>query len=139
MKFVDSKSFVTGEKGWIGAMNIKTTLFIALALGAASCEGVDMDKILGGLGAGSNIKIVSASYGQNCGAPAGNVTSQVAQACSRSVSKCEYRVDVNALGDPKPGCQKSFEAEYQCTGSASQKVSGPPEANHQTVTLQCSA
>jgi hypothetical protein len=119
-------------------MNIKIRLLIAAVLGTAGCEGINMDQILGGLG-GSNIKVVSASYGQNCGAPAGNVTSQVAQACSRSVSKCDYRVDVNTLGDPRQGCAKSFEVEYQCSGGATQKAAVPPEANNQTVTLQCSA
>jgi len=119
-------------------MNMKRSLLIGAILGLSGCEAKDWDQILGGMG-GSRIQIVSATYGQNCGAPAGNVTSHVAQACSRSTSRCDYRIDVNALGDPRPGCAKAFEVQYQCAGGATQKATVPPEAHTSTVTLQCTA
>jgi len=118
-------------------MNTRRSFLIAAVLGIAGCEATDLNQILGPLGLGRRIEVVSATYGQNCGAPAGNVTSHVAQACSGATSKCDYRIDVNTLGDPKRGCAKAFEVQYQCTGGATQTVSAPPEADTKTVTLQC--
>ena len=62
--------------------------------------------------------MVSATYGANCGASSGNATAAVRAACDGR-KFCDYRVDVNALGDPAPGCGKSFTVEYQCAGSPS--------------------
>ena len=117
-------------------MNIKKSLLFVALLGMAGCEGVNWNQVLGGLGL-QRMQIVSATYGLNCGVPQGNATSQITKACSSATTKCDYYIDVNALGDPKQGCMKTFEVQYQCSGGATQTVSVPAEANTKTVTLQC--
>ncbi len=62
---------------------------------------------------GNHIKVISATYGGNCGAPYGNVTSHLAGVCDRKES-CEYVIDVRVLGDPAKGCPKEYVAEWQC-------------------------
>jgi len=118
-------------------MNMKKMFSLVAVLGIAGCDAVDWNKVLGGFGV-RRIQIVSATYGLNCGVPQGNATSHIAQACSNATTRCDYRIDVNALGDPKPGCAKAFEVQYQCAGGATQTVSAPAEAGLGTiVTLQC--
>jgi len=117
-------------------MNMKKSLLFVALLGMAGCEGVNWNQVLGGFGV-NRMQIVSATYGLNCGAPQGNATSQITKACSSATTKCDYVIDVNALGDPKQGCAKTFEVQYQCSGGATQTVSVPAEANTKTVTLQC--
>jgi peptidoglycan/LPS O-acetylase OafA/YrhL len=63
------------------------------------------------------IGILSATYGGNCGAPAGNATEAVASACGGTAS-CNYAVDVNKLGDPAPRCAKSFFVKFRCGGDS---------------------
>jgi hypothetical protein len=117
-------------------MNMKIRLLLVALLSMAGCEAIDWNQILGGLGV-SRIHVVAATYGLNCGAPQGNATSHITQMCSSAITKCDYLIDVNALGDPKPGCAKAFEVQFQCSGGATQTVSAPAEANTRTVTLQC--
>jgi hypothetical protein len=59
------------------------------------------------------IYVTSASYGRNCGASPGNVTRVVGGACNGKQT-CDYRLDVNVLGDPAQGCSKDFKAEFKC-------------------------
>ena len=78
------------------------------------------------------------TYGANCGAPRGNVTGHLANACN-TTQKCEYRIDHQVIGDPRKGCPKSYEAEYRCTNyGGTRTVSAPAEAGVGTViTLEC--
>jgi hypothetical protein len=64
---------------------------------------------------GNSIEITvrSASYGANCGAPEGNVTTKVKDACDGR-SECNYIVDVGVLGDVARGCGKNFFSSYTC-------------------------
>jgi peptidoglycan/LPS O-acetylase OafA/YrhL len=62
------------------------------------------------------MEILSATYGQNCGARIGNATADVRAMC-HGKSGCSYVVDVTRLGDPANGCQKDFTATYRCLGS----------------------
>jgi peptidoglycan/LPS O-acetylase OafA/YrhL len=64
----------------------------------------------------AGIDILSATYGQNCGAHTGNATADVHAACGGK-SSCSYVVDVTRLGDPANGCQKNFTATYRCAGN----------------------
>jgi hypothetical protein len=113
-------------------MNPKRLFLIVAILGMAGCVAYDWNHMFI-----DRMNIVSATYGPNCGAPRGNATSDVARACN-GTSKCDYRIDVNILGDPRPGCVKTFEAEYQCPSGATQTVSAPGEAGLGTVvTMQC--
>jgi peptidoglycan/LPS O-acetylase OafA/YrhL len=61
----------------------------------------------------AGIRVVSATYGQNCGAPAGNASSFLKRACDGRDS-CRYVVNVAVLGDPAGGCSKSFATEFEC-------------------------
>jgi peptidoglycan/LPS O-acetylase OafA/YrhL len=73
----------------------------------------------------TGIRILSATYGKNCGARIGNVTEAVEKACGAEKS-CDYTVDVNKLGDPVQGCDKSFFVKYQCGGGTSTRFAGLP-------------
>ena len=64
------------------------------------------------------IKIASATYGSNCGAPRDNAKNAVASECNNR-SRCTYKVDFHVLGDPAPGCAKTFLAEWTCGASVS--------------------
>ncbi len=71
------------------------------------------------------IRVLSATYGGNCGAPIGNSTGQVETACGTKTS-CDYEVDVNKLGDPVQGCGKSFFVKYQCGGESAARTAAVP-------------
>ena len=74
----------------------------------------------------STIKVVTGSYGNNCGAKSGNATAQVARACDGQ-SLCEYKIDPATLEDSAPGCAKNFTAEWKCgTAATVYSVSVPP-------------
>ncbi len=67
---------------------------------------------------GGEIHVRSATYGENCGAPIGNATSDVQMSCNGD-QKCTYTVDTVRLGDPAPGCSKAFTVEeYECGSGA---------------------
>lgn len=61
----------------------------------------------------SAIKVVTGTYGRNCGAKSGNATTHVSRACEGK-SVCEYKIDPAALEDPAPNCAKEFTAEWKC-------------------------
>ncbi|HEY0666439.1 MAG TPA: hypothetical protein VGD24_10265 [Gallionella sp.] len=61
----------------------------------------------------TTIKVVSASYGRNCNAAAGNVTSLLSTACDGRIS-CDFVIDTSVLADPAPNCNKDFAAEWKC-------------------------
>ena len=61
--------------------------------------------------------ITSATYGLNCGAPAGNATRDLGALCNGK-DRCDYAVQVTKFGDPKQGCAKGFTAEYTCAPGA---------------------
>jgi hypothetical protein len=62
------------------------------------------------------IRVVSGTYGRNCGGQYGNVTNHLAQACDGK-PLCRYVIDYRTIGDPAPGCPKDYYAEWQCAGS----------------------
>jgi len=59
------------------------------------------------------IKIISATYGANCGVAKGNVTQYIAKQCNGK-SRCKYVVDYKKIGDPAYGCKKIYSVIYQC-------------------------
>ncbi|MDO8289826.1 MAG: acyltransferase family protein [Parvibaculum sp.] len=74
------------------------------------------------------VRVLSASYGENCGARRGNVTKDIERVCTGQMS-CAYRVDVSKLGDPARGCEKDYRVEYQCGQTGSKmKFAIPGEA-----------
>ena len=66
------------------------------------------------LNAVTRISVVEASYGLNCGAPAGNGTAIVAEECD-GLRSCAFLIDVGRLGDQSRGCAKEFVAIWRCT------------------------
>lgn len=61
----------------------------------------------------SVIKVVSATYGRNCNAKAGNATTLVAKSCDGKQS-CDFPIDLRTLEDPAPACNKDFVSEWKC-------------------------
>jgi peptidoglycan/LPS O-acetylase OafA/YrhL len=86
------------------------------------------------------IHVLSATYGANCGASAGNATADVQTRCDGD-RKCTYMVDVERLGDPAPECAKDFVAAYSCAPDAPiVRKHLPPEAGFRGVLdLSCMA
>jgi hypothetical protein len=87
---------------------------------------------------GNHIKVISATYGKNCGAPYGNVTNYLAEACDGK-ARCEYVIDYRVIGDPAAGCAKDYFAEYQCgRDHRRQTVKALPEAGvGKRIGLKC--
>jgi peptidoglycan/LPS O-acetylase OafA/YrhL len=73
----------------------------------------------------SGIRVTSATYGGNCQARMGNVTRPLGKACDGKDS-CSYIVDARVLGDPAPGCAKSFSVHYQCAPDVKQLTQDLP-------------
>jgi hypothetical protein len=84
------------------------------------------------------ITVVQATYGANCGVPAGNVTRQLAAACNGK-AMCSYAIDVRVLGDPRFGCEKKYVARWQCSGKTGTRTGtvGPEAGNGQSINLSC--
>jgi len=84
------------------------------------------------------VQVVSATYGANCGAARDNVKSTLVAACDGR-SRCEYIVDYQVIGDPAPGCAKTFEAAWTCTAGGQQRTAKiPAEAGFKSrVVLSC--
>ena len=64
-------------------------------------------------GTPGGIRIESATYGGNCGVAKGNVTAHIAGQCNGK-SKCRYTVNYKIIGDPAPGCAKTYTVRYRC-------------------------
>ena len=82
------------------------------------------------------ITISSATYGGNCNAPIGNVTSQVATdlKCNWNTN-CSIPISNQTFGDPAPGCAKSFDIVYKCGGTEFTRNLATAEG--QTMIIDC--
>ena len=84
-----------------------------------------------------SIYVNSATYGRNCGARHGNVTSQLGRDCGGR-NHCVYYVNANQIGDPAFGCAKDFHVSYTCRqGQQERWASLQPEASGQQIVLDC--
>lgn len=81
----------------------------AAAAKTAGAEIVKSDKPV--------IKITAGTYGGNCGGKPGNATAALARTCDGR-ALCDYKIDISALEDPAPSCDKNYTAEWKC-GSGS--------------------
>lgn len=100
---------------------------LAIALGALPAAGASANEI----------GVLTAWYGQSCGTAHGNVTSHVKASCDRKPT-CNYRVDVNTLGDSAPGCRKNMVVLYGCAGEGSVRLAQlPAEASGSILPLSC--
>jgi hypothetical protein len=83
------------------------------------------------------IKVVSGTYGQNCGAQRGNATPDLATRCDGR-DTCEYRIDRRRILDPAAGCPKDFLAEWRCGKTEFHTAMLSPEAGAgSTLVLSC--
>jgi hypothetical protein len=84
------------------------------------------------------IRVVTATYGANCGVASGNVTGHLAGACDGR-GTCDYRVDYTVIGDPAYGCSKGYAAQWRCDGSPQVFSAGAaPEAGFGAIVhLSC--
>jgi len=92
---------------------------------------------LGAAAFAADVNVLTAWYGQTCGAAHGNVTSHVKSHCDGKPA-CQYVVDTGILGDPAPGCTKNFIVLFACQGQTNVRLSQlPAEANGKTIVLAC--
>ncbi|MEM5454237.1 hypothetical protein VSR69_05175 [Paraburkholderia phytofirmans] len=62
------------------------------------------------------IKVVSGTYGKNCGASRGNATADLARQCN-GLQTCRYVLHKAPAGTPSVRCRTDFRAEWSCTGT----------------------
>ena len=60
------------------------------------------------------IKVVSGTYGKNCGASRGNATADLARQCN-GLQTCRYVLRKTATRTPSVRCRTDFHAEWFCT------------------------
>jgi hypothetical protein len=83
------------------------------------------------------IQIVSGTYGQNCGAPHGNVTHDVALQCDGRTT-CEYVPHGTRKRRLAAACSSGFVAEWRCDGADFHTAALSPEArSDDTLVLSC--
>jgi hypothetical protein len=83
------------------------------------------------------IRIVSGTYGQNCGAPHGNVSRDVARHCDGRTT-CEYAPRVTRKERPAPACRSDFVAEWRCDGADFHTAALSPGASlGDTLVMSC--
>jgi hypothetical protein len=99
----------------------------------------------------SVIHVVAGTYGEVCKnfvpppgqtntVKFGNVTAALASACDKAKATCQFKVVVEQLGDPAPGCEKDFIANWRCGDNQNpSRFYLPPEANGRSVMLSCPA
>ena len=109
---------------------LATATVLACSLcNAASAMGNDPDQRV--------LRVVGATYGGNCRAPANNAMADVGARCNGKKS-CDYTVSYKVLGDPARGCRKDFQVKYYCGQSGPLQASAPGEAGYGTkVALIC--
>jgi hypothetical protein len=83
------------------------------------------------------IKVVSGTYGGNCGQPTGNKTKYLAASCDGR-SSCEYVISWQEIGDPAYLCKKDYVAVWQCARGGGGSARAEPEAGYGSkVILTC--
>lgn len=88
------------------------------------------------LNCGKKLKVLSATYGKNCGVRNGNVTHYLRSSCNNKAS-CSYRINHKKIGDPAYGCKKDFMVKWQCTNGQVKKTFLAPEASGKSLILKC--
>lgn len=100
-----------------------------------STGGFEGDVRNGGLA--SNIRILEATFGQNCGSASGNWSERFAASCNGNVS-CSRQVRVSGDPDPNSGCAKQFRLRYACgVEERTYEVNLPSEASDRVVDIRC--
>lgn len=91
---------------WIGARGVLVMLTVPPLI--VFCASIIVPAF-----AGNSIRLITATYGANCGAPVGNASVAVERSCELRQS-CIFAVRVDEIGDPAPGCAKDFDARWRC-------------------------
>lgn len=86
----------------------------------------------------AKIHILSATYGQSCGAKVGNKTEQESRRCG-GLSKCVYEI---GQPDPAPGCYKDYSITWSCARTwdkvfVSYRIYELKEAYGKVVNITC--
>ncbi|MDR5741061.1 MULTISPECIES: hypothetical protein [unclassified Caballeronia] len=68
--------------------------------------------------AARTITVISATYGGNCGAPAGNATGDFVRQCDGR-DACEYMPERRNIGYSAQSCQSDLQAEWRCSSTES--------------------
>ncbi|RDJ97749.1 hypothetical protein DLM46_36325 [Paraburkholderia lacunae] len=90
-------------------------------------------------GQARTIKVVSGTYGKNCGASRGNATENLAHQCD-GLETCRYMLHEAPTGAPSVGCHNDFRAEWLCTDTEFHIAALSPEAGSgSTLVLSCAA
>ncbi|MFT4069225.1 hypothetical protein [Paraburkholderia sp.] len=112
----------------------------AFSSGIVRCIPVILGVFLLAANAGTEertITIVSGTYGDNCGAPRGNLTRDVARHCNGR-STCGYSVPGLHKGGMTMGCQRDFLAEWHCDNAEFHSAALSPGAKSgDTLMLGC--
>lgn len=84
-----------------------------------------------------DISVAEATYGKNCGARVGNVTSHIKRQCDGNAT-CRYTIDYKVIGDPVYGCAKDYQVSYSCGDGTFREATAAAEAGFRSsVALNC--
>jgi hypothetical protein len=75
------------------------------------------------------LKILSATYGSNCGATTDNVLDVVSNQICSGQSTCSFGVTNQLFGDKAPNCRKDLSVRYVCGNDLSSKTVTAPEGS----------
>ncbi|MHB8623076.1 MAG: hypothetical protein ACYC9J_07710 [Sulfuricaulis sp.] len=103
----------TGENATDGSMLVRQAEAAPVSAGSADKTIVTEKSEM----VQSAIKLVTGTYGGNCGAKPGNATDQVAHICDGQ-SVCDYLINPPGPRDIASNCNKEFRAEWKCGNSA---------------------
>ncbi|TKC78959.1 hypothetical protein FAZ69_31460 [Trinickia terrae] len=83
------------------------------------------------------IRIVSGTYGGNCGAPQSNATRDLARRCDGRMT-CRYVVDQPPAVPLQAACKADFQAAWKCNHTERHVAALSPEATPgSTLVLSC--
>ncbi|GJH16927.1 hypothetical protein CBA19CS22_10315 [Caballeronia novacaledonica] len=105
---------------------------------AAACAIAGIVMLAGISGAEARtIKVISGTYGANCGAANGNATHDLTLQCD-GLDTCQYVPDTKRIGDATRACSKDLQADWRCTDSEFHTAMLSPEAGvNSTLVLGC--
>ncbi|WP_262420112.1 hypothetical protein [Paraburkholderia sp. 31.1] len=83
------------------------------------------------------ITIVSGTYGENCGAPRGNLTRELERHCNGRET-CDYALPGLHKGGTTMACPRDFHAEWHCDHADFHTAAlGPGAKSGDTLVLGC--
>lgn len=83
----------------------------------------------------SGISDLVALYGGNVGVSS-YVSSDISSKCA-GLMNCDYKVDVQVIGDPAPMKAKDYKVSWGCNDGTVRNASLSAEANGQSIHLEC--